>query len=181
LKHQNVAKAGLSRTTIYECVKRKLYHASVTLGLAGLLGWHPRCAWMASRPMSFGARVLVSDGCSERNIGALDLRAVWHCDSYQLDRQPQSRMMAHGHRRSQAHQMRQPCSQYQQRPSALVAVTRKATSLPREICRVSLRRLRPSRGGLTARQKSAEGVVDAMRRTKARLSLPSLSFVVVIG
>ena len=33
-------------------------------------------------------------------------------------------------------------------------------NLPREICRaVRSRRLRPSRGGLTARQKSAEGVV----------------------
>ena len=32
-------------------------------------------------------------------------------------------------------------------------------SLPQEICFVSLRRLRPSRGGLTAEQKSAEGVV----------------------
>jgi hypothetical protein len=34
-------------------------------------------------------------------------------------------------------------------------------SLPQEICFVSLRRLRPSRGGLTAEQKSAEGVVCA--------------------
>jgi len=32
-------------------------------------------------------------------------------------------------------------------------------SLPREVCSVSLRRLRPSRGGLTAEQKSAEGIV----------------------
>ena len=31
--------------------------------------------------------------------------------------------------------------------------------LPQEICVVSLRRLRPSGGGLTAAQKSAEGVV----------------------
>ena len=31
--------------------------------------------------------------------------------------------------------------------------------LPQEICVVSLRRLRPSRGGLTAAQKSAEGIV----------------------
>jgi len=32
-------------------------------------------------------------------------------------------------------------------------------SLPQEICSVSLRRLRPSRGGLTAEQKSAEGIM----------------------
>ena len=32
-------------------------------------------------------------------------------------------------------------------------------NLPQEICAVSRRRLRPSRGGLTAAQKSAEGVV----------------------
>src|SRR6202158_5431827 len=32
-------------------------------------------------------------------------------------------------------------------------------SLPQEICSVSLRRLRPSKGGLTAGQKSAEGIV----------------------
>jgi len=40
------------------------------------------------------------------------------------------------------------------------AVHRRRLSLPREICRVSpLRRLRRPRGRLTARQKSAEGVV----------------------
>ena len=37
-------------------------------------------------------------------------------------------------------------------------------SLPQEICSVSLRRLRPSRGGLTAGQKSAEGVLGPRRR-----------------
>jgi len=46
--------------------------------------------------------------------------------------------------------------------------------LPQEICSVSLRRLRAPRGGLTAGQKSAEGVVghvvgkaiEALRRRK---------------
>jgi hypothetical protein len=33
--------------------------------------------------------------------------------------------------------------------------------LPQEICAVSRRRLRPSRGGLTAAQKSAEGVLGS--------------------
>jgi hypothetical protein len=37
---------------------------------------------------------------------------------------------------------------------------RKRLELPREICPVSLRRLRGPRGHLTAGQKSAEGVVD---------------------
>src|ERR1700730_9961753 len=36
---------------------------------------------------------------------------------------------------------------------------RRRLSLPQEICSVSLRRLRLSKGGLTAEQKSAEGVV----------------------
>ena len=35
----------------------------------------------------------------------------------------------------------------------------KAAELTQEICAASPRRLRPSRGGLTAAQKSAEGVV----------------------
>jgi hypothetical protein len=39
-------------------------------------------------------------------------------------------------------------------------VHRKQLELPREICPVSLRRLREPRGNLTAGQKSAEGVVD---------------------
>ena len=38
-------------------------------------------------------------------------------------------------------------------------VHRRRRHLPQEICAVSPRRLRPSRGGLTATQKSAEGVV----------------------
>jgi hypothetical protein len=38
-------------------------------------------------------------------------------------------------------------------------VHRRRLNLPQEICSVSLRRLRPSRDGLTAAQKSAEGVV----------------------
>jgi hypothetical protein len=39
-------------------------------------------------------------------------------------------------------------------------VHRRQLELPREICPVSLRRLREPRGNLTAGQKSAEGVVD---------------------
>ena len=54
-------------------------------------------------------------------------------------------------------------------------VHRRRLSLPQEICSVSLRRLRPSKGGLTAEQKSAEGVVghdvgkasEALRSRKA--------------
>ena len=38
-------------------------------------------------------------------------------------------------------------------------VHRKQLNLPQEICAVSRRRLRPSEGGLTAAQKSAEGIV----------------------
>jgi len=43
-------------------------------------------------------------------------------------------------------------------------VHRRRLSLPQEICSVSLRRLRLSRGGLTAGQKSAEVVVCAEQR-----------------
>jgi hypothetical protein len=39
------------------------------------------------------------------------------------------------------------------------AVHGRRLSLPQEICAVSLRRLRLSKGGLTAEQKSAEGIV----------------------
>jgi hypothetical protein len=39
------------------------------------------------------------------------------------------------------------------------AVHGRRLNLPQEICSVSLRRLRLSKGGLTAEQKSAEGVV----------------------
>src|SRR5262245_37300412 len=39
------------------------------------------------------------------------------------------------------------------------AVHRRRLSLPQEVCFVSLRRLRLSKGGLTAEQKSAEGIV----------------------
>src|SRR5258707_7848347 len=39
------------------------------------------------------------------------------------------------------------------------AVHGRRLSLPQEICSVSLRRLRLSKGGLTAEQKSAEGIV----------------------
>src|ERR1035438_1598779 len=38
-------------------------------------------------------------------------------------------------------------------------VHRRRLSLPQEICSVSLRRLRLSKGGLTAGQKSAEGIL----------------------
>src|SRR6267154_2788878 len=44
------------------------------------------------------------------------------------------------------------------------AVHGRRLSLPQEICSVSLRRLRLSKGGLTAEQKSAEGVVCAEQR-----------------
>lgn len=54
-------------------------------------------------------------------------------------------------------------------------VHRRRLSLPQEICSVSLRRLRLSKGGLTAEQKSAEGIVghdvgkasEALRGRKA--------------
>jgi hypothetical protein len=39
------------------------------------------------------------------------------------------------------------------------AVHRRRLSLPQEICFVSLRRLRLPKGGLTAEQKSAEGIL----------------------
>jgi len=53
-------------------------------------------------------------------------------------------------------------------------VHRRRLSLPQEICSVSLRRLRLSRGGLTAGQKSAEGILghdvgevsEALRKPK---------------
>src|SRR5277367_1593190 len=38
-------------------------------------------------------------------------------------------------------------------------VHRRLLSLPQEVCSVSLRRLRLSKGGLTAEQKSAEGIL----------------------
>ena len=51
--------------------------------------------------------------------------------------------------------------------------------LPQEICAVSPRRLRPSEGGLTAAQKSADGIVgpdvgearEALQRRKAEQQL----------
>jgi len=43
-------------------------------------------------------------------------------------------------------------------------VHRRRLNLPQEICSVSLRRLRLSKGGLTAGQKSAEGIVCAEQR-----------------
>jgi hypothetical protein len=54
------------------------------------------------------------------------------------------------------------------------AVHRRRLSLPQEICSVSLRRLRLSKGGLTAGQKSAAGIVghdvgkdsEALRKPK---------------
>src|SRR5215472_13489768 len=53
-------------------------------------------------------------------------------------------------------------------------VHRRQLSLPQEICSVSLRRLRLSKGDLTAEQKSAEGILgpdvgkasEALRRPK---------------
>ena len=55
------------------------------------------------------------------------------------------------------------------------AVHRRRLSLPQEICSVSLRRLRLSKGSLTAGQKSAEGILghdvgkasEALRNRKA--------------
>jgi hypothetical protein len=54
-----------------------------------------------------------------------------------------------------------PRSSYPSRARSVdpAAVHRRRLNLPQEICAVSRRRLRPSRGGLTAAQKSAEGVV----------------------
>src|ERR1700674_5302646 len=54
------------------------------------------------------------------------------------------------------------------------AVHRRRLSLPQEICSVSLRRLRLSKDGLTAEQKSAEGILghdvgkasEALRKPK---------------
>jgi len=54
------------------------------------------------------------------------------------------------------------------------AVHRRRLSLPQEICFVSLRRLRSPKGGLTAEQKSAEGILghdvgkvsEALRKPK---------------
>jgi hypothetical protein len=43
-------------------------------------------------------------------------------------------------------------------------VHRRQLNLPQEICSVSLRRLRLPKGGLTAEQKSAEGIVWAEQR-----------------
>src|ERR1700693_1366393 len=56
----------------------------------------------------------------------------------------------------------------------LAAVHGRLLSLPQEICSVSLRRLRLSKGSLTAEQKSAEGVLghdvgkasEALRKPK---------------
>jgi len=52
-------------------------------------------------------------------------------------------------------------------------VHRRRLSLPQEICSVSLRRLRLSRGSLTAEQKSAEGIVRAEQRAVQEGSSPS--------
>lgn len=57
------------------------------------------------------------------------------------------------------------------------AVYRRRLSLPQEICSVSLQRLRLSKGGLTAEQKSAEGVLgydvgkarEALRNRKVEI------------
>jgi len=54
-----------------------------------------------------------------------------------------------------------PRSSYPSRVRSVdpAAVHRRRLSLPQEICSVSLQRLRLSKGGLTAGQKSAEGIV----------------------
>ena len=52
------------------------------------------------------------------------------------------------------------------------AVHRTQLNLPQEICSVSLRRLRLSKGGLTAGQKSAEGILG-QAVGKASEALPS--------
>jgi len=54
-----------------------------------------------------------------------------------------------------------PRSPYPSRVRSVDSATvhRRRLSLPQEICSVSLRRLRLSKGGLTAEQKSAEGIV----------------------
>src|SRR5215471_12538187 len=54
-----------------------------------------------------------------------------------------------------------PQSPYPSRARSVdpAAVHRRRLSLPQEICSVSPRRLRPSQGGLTAEQKSAEGIL----------------------
>src|SRR5215472_3977548 len=54
-----------------------------------------------------------------------------------------------------------PRSPYPSRVQSVdpAAVHRRQLNLPQEICSVSLRRLRLSKGGLTAEQKSAEGIL----------------------
>src|SRR6266446_4082059 len=54
-----------------------------------------------------------------------------------------------------------PRSPYPSRARSVdpAAVHRSRLSLPQEICSVSLQRLRLSKGGLTAGQKSAEGIL----------------------
>src|ERR1700674_5543219 len=70
-----------------------------------------------------------------------------------------------------------PRSPYPSRVPSVDSATvhRRRLNLPQEICAVSPPRLRPSRDGLTAAQKSAEGVVghdvgkasEALQRRKA--------------
>ena len=54
-----------------------------------------------------------------------------------------------------------PRSPYPSRVRSVDSATvhRRRLNLPQEICSVSLRRLRTSKGGLTAEQKSAEGIL----------------------
>src|ERR1039457_7325070 len=54
----------------------------------------------------------------------------------------------------------------------------KRLCLPQEICSVSLRRLRLSKGGLTAGQKSAEGIVGDRKSTRLNSSHLVISYAV---
>ena len=72
-----------------------------------------------------------------------------------------------------------PRSSYPSKARSVDSATvhRRRLSLPQEICYVSLRRLRLSKGGLTAEQKSAEGILgfavgkasEALQGRKAEL------------
>ena len=68
-----------------------------------------------------------------------------------------------------------PRSPYPSRVGSVDSATvhRRRLSLPQEICSVSLRRLRLPQGGLTAEQKSAEGIVGhAVGEASEALRMP---------
>ena len=67
-----------------------------------------------------------------------------------------------------------PRSSYPSRVQSVDSATvhGRRLSLPQEICPVSLRRLRLSRGGLTAEQKSAEGILCAEQRVAQGVRVP---------